>query len=302
MLVSWVLAVVLGFASASALRRVRVAREPSRRALRARRPADRRRHHVGARVDAVHDRDLRRRLSLARPSSGRRRRRARPRPTTEGDLMTVASFLTGSLLTLLLPLALLVGIGIWWAVVASPPRRALGAAALPRERRGRRGRRRRDRRAAALGVLRRDAAAAVGAAVRCTAQATWARGARPAPQFALRDQHGRLVSLARAAGPHGRADVPRLALQGGMPGRGPDARRRDPAGAASTAAAARRRERRSGRRHAATHRARRPEVAPAGRDARGCAGRTAQLARVWRDYQITVDPVSGDIVHSTAST
>jgi hypothetical protein len=31
--------------------------------------------------------------------------------------MPVASFLTGSLLTLLLPLALLVGIGIWWAVV-----------------------------------------------------------------------------------------------------------------------------------------------------------------------------------------
>ncbi len=31
--------------------------------------------------------------------------------------MTVASFQTGSLLTLLLPLALLAGIGIWWAVV-----------------------------------------------------------------------------------------------------------------------------------------------------------------------------------------
>jgi hypothetical protein len=30
--------------------------------------------------------------------------------------MSVATFLTGSLLTLLLPLALLVGIGIWWAV------------------------------------------------------------------------------------------------------------------------------------------------------------------------------------------
>jgi hypothetical protein len=31
--------------------------------------------------------------------------------------MPVASFLTGSLLTLLLPLALLIGIAIWWAVV-----------------------------------------------------------------------------------------------------------------------------------------------------------------------------------------
>ncbi len=30
--------------------------------------------------------------------------------------MTVASFQTGALLTLLLPLAVLIGIGIWWAV------------------------------------------------------------------------------------------------------------------------------------------------------------------------------------------
>jgi hypothetical protein len=30
--------------------------------------------------------------------------------------MTVASFLTGSLLTLLLPVALLIGVGIWWVV------------------------------------------------------------------------------------------------------------------------------------------------------------------------------------------
>ena len=29
--------------------------------------------------------------------------------------MAVATFLTGSLLTLLLPLALLIGIGVWWA-------------------------------------------------------------------------------------------------------------------------------------------------------------------------------------------
>jgi hypothetical protein len=31
--------------------------------------------------------------------------------------MTVASFQTGSLLTLLLPLALLAGIGVWWGIV-----------------------------------------------------------------------------------------------------------------------------------------------------------------------------------------
>lgn len=30
--------------------------------------------------------------------------------------MNVASFQTGALLTLLLPLAVLIGIGIWWAV------------------------------------------------------------------------------------------------------------------------------------------------------------------------------------------
>ena len=30
--------------------------------------------------------------------------------------MTVASFQTGALLTLLLPLAVLIGVGIWWAV------------------------------------------------------------------------------------------------------------------------------------------------------------------------------------------
>jgi hypothetical protein len=30
----------------------------------------------------------------------------------------LASFLTASLLTLLLPLALLVGVGLWWAVTA----------------------------------------------------------------------------------------------------------------------------------------------------------------------------------------
>ena len=32
--------------------------------------------------------------------------------------MTVASFLTGSLLTLLLPVALLVGVGAWWVWAA----------------------------------------------------------------------------------------------------------------------------------------------------------------------------------------
>ena len=42
---------------------------------------------------------------------------ARARPSTEGDLM-LASFLTASLLTLLLPVGLLVVVGIWWSVTA----------------------------------------------------------------------------------------------------------------------------------------------------------------------------------------
>ncbi len=47
-----------------------------------------------------------RRLSLAGSvERAAPRCRARPRPTTEGDLMTVASFLTGSLLTILIPVA-----------------------------------------------------------------------------------------------------------------------------------------------------------------------------------------------------
>ena len=43
------------------------------------------------------------------------KKRSRARPTTEGDLM-LASFLTASLLTLLLPVGLLVGVGIWWTL------------------------------------------------------------------------------------------------------------------------------------------------------------------------------------------
>jgi hypothetical protein len=39
--------------------------------------------------------------------------------------MTVASFQTGSPLTLLLPLALLAGIGVWWGVVIRRRRREL---------------------------------------------------------------------------------------------------------------------------------------------------------------------------------
>ena len=44
-------------------------------------------------------------------------RTGRARPSTEGDLM-LASFLTASLLTLLLPVGVVVAVGIWWSVTA----------------------------------------------------------------------------------------------------------------------------------------------------------------------------------------
>ena len=45
--------------------------------------------------------------------------------------MTAASFLTGSLLTLLIPVGLLIVIGLYWAVVIRTARRALARRTLP---------------------------------------------------------------------------------------------------------------------------------------------------------------------------
>ena len=42
--------------------------------------------------------------------------------------MTVASFLTGSYLTILIPVCLLIVVLIWWTLRDAPARRALAAA------------------------------------------------------------------------------------------------------------------------------------------------------------------------------
>lgn len=129
-------------------------------------------------------------------------------------------------------------------------------------------------------------------------QAVWPAGRRPAPAFSLRDQDGRLVSL---AGQRGRTVA--LAFMD------PLCKQECPIEGRALAAAER-------------------QVAPAqratllivsvnpqarGRDAKAAArkwgisgnwhwllGRRAQLAAVWRKYDITVIPKANDIVHSTA--
>jgi protein SCO1 len=130
-------------------------------------------------------------------------------------------------------------------------------------------------------------------------QATWAAGSRPAPQFALRDQHGRLLSLNAL---QGRTVVltfldsrckQACPLEGRMLAAAirqvPQAQRPrlvvvsvDPSGDTPAAIAR------------AVEKWRLPD------EVRWLRGTHRQLARVWRAYQITVEPVSGDIVHSTA--
>lgn len=130
-------------------------------------------------------------------------------------------------------------------------------------------------------------------------QATWAPGARPAPQFALRDQHGRLVSLQAL---QGRTIV--LTFLDSL------CKEACPVEGRMLAAAIRQ-----------VPQAQRPRLVVVSVDPSGdtpasiahavgkwhlpgetlwVRGTHRQLARVWREYQITVEPVSGDIVHSTA--
>lgn len=130
-------------------------------------------------------------------------------------------------------------------------------------------------------------------------QATWAPGARPAPQFALRDQRGRLVSLNEL---QGRTIV--LTFLDSL------CKEACPVEGRMLAAAVRQ-----------VPQAQRPRLVVVSVDPSGdtpasiahavgawhlpsgtiwMRGTHRQLARVWRDYQITVEPVSGDIVHSTA--
>jgi protein SCO1/2 len=130
-------------------------------------------------------------------------------------------------------------------------------------------------------------------------QATWAAGVRPAPEFALRDQRGRVVSLQAL---RGRTVV--LTFLDSL------CKQACPVEGRMLAAAIKQ-----------VPQALRPRlvvvsVDPAGDTPASIAqavakwhlpgevlwvrGTHSQLARVWRKYQITVEPVSGDIVHSTA--
>jgi protein SCO1 len=130
-------------------------------------------------------------------------------------------------------------------------------------------------------------------------QATWPPGARPAPAFALRDEHGRVVSLRSL---RGRTVV--LMFEDSL------CRQACPLEGKMAAAAIR---------HVPA--ARRPRVVvvsvdPAGDTPQTVAeavhkwrlpgnvswllGTHAELQPVWRAYGITVIPVRGDIVHSTA--
>ena len=130
-------------------------------------------------------------------------------------------------------------------------------------------------------------------------QATWAPGARPAPGFVLRDQHGRRVTL---RGLRGRSVAlmfmdslckEACPLEGRMIAaavRGVPAALRpqlvvvsvDPAGDTPRTVAI------------AAHKWRLPA------SVEWLLGTHKQLAKVWRDYQITVEATSGDVVHSTA--
>lgn len=130
-------------------------------------------------------------------------------------------------------------------------------------------------------------------------EATWGAGVRPAPPVALRDQWGRRVSLARL---RGRAatllfmdslcreacPVEGRLLAAAIRPLAPRARPHvvvvsvDPAGDTP----------------ASIGKAIRKWGLPASTE--WLRGTRAQLARVWRAYDITVDPRSSDVVHSTA--
>ncbi len=130
-------------------------------------------------------------------------------------------------------------------------------------------------------------------------QATWAAGRRAAPAFSLRDQHGSATALRSLRGRTVALTFldslckQACPLEGGMLAAAirqvPAARRPhlvvvsvDPAGDTPRSVA-----------HAA-----KKWGLPAGTI--WLMGTRAQLRRVWSAYRITVDPVSGDVVHSTA--
>ena len=130
-------------------------------------------------------------------------------------------------------------------------------------------------------------------------QATWPSGARPAPAFALHDQHGRIVSLASLRGRSVALTFMDSLCKSACPLEGrmlasaiaqlPDSAKPrlvivsvDPAGDTPTTVA---------------HAARKWDLPP---DTAWLLGDKRSLARVWRHYDITVDARSGDVIHSTA--
>jgi protein SCO1/2 len=130
-------------------------------------------------------------------------------------------------------------------------------------------------------------------------QATWPSRQRPAPAFALRDQRGRRVTLASLGGRAVALTFLDSLCKGACPIEGrmlasairqvvSPARPQlivvsvDPAGDTPRTVA----------------RALRKWRLPA--DTIWLLGTHAHLKRVWDAYQITVEPVSGDVVHSTA--
>jgi protein SCO1 len=132
-------------------------------------------------------------------------------------------------------------------------------------------------------------------------QASWPAGRRPAPRFALRDQHGGRVALTALRGRtvllmfEDSLCKQACPLEGKMVGaalrRVPASRRPrvvvvsvDPAGDTPSTIAA------------AVHK----WHLPAGSSVSWLLGSHARLAAVWRAYDIVVLPVRGDIVHSTA--
>jgi cytochrome oxidase Cu insertion factor (SCO1/SenC/PrrC family) len=143
------------------------------------------------------------------------------------------------------------------------------------------------------------AASAGPAAPALHGQATWAPGRRPAPAFALRDQRGRRVSLASLRGGTVALTFMDSLCKQACPVEGrmlavairqvaPGTRPRlvvvsvDPGGDTARSIG-----------HAV-----REWHLPAGTT--WLLGTHAQLEPVWDAYRITVDPVSGDVVHSTA--
>lgn len=149
------------------------------------------------------------------------------------------------------------------------------------------------------GRLTAGPAAAKPALTELHGQATWPAGRRPAPAFALRDQHGRRLSLHSLRGRTVVLTFQDSLCKSACPVEGrmvaaalrqvPAASRPhvvvvsvDPAGdTPKTAAAALRKWHLGG-------------------NVSWLLGTRAQLRPVWRAYQITVLPVAGDIVHSTA--